>query len=115
MNDRVRMLIEGAEIPSVPHVLQEILTLTSDPAGSSRKLEELILKEPGLVTYLLKTVNSAHYAFTQKINSVQHAIVLLGFSAVKSMASALALIDAFNNLPGLNKTYVLKIWKHSLP
>ncbi len=107
-------IIGSADIPSVPHVLQEILAVTSDPSSSSRMLEEKILQEPGLVTHLLKTVNSAYYGFPQRIASVNQAIVLLGFSAIRSMASGLALIDAFNNLPGLNRRYVLQVWEHCL-
>lgn len=114
MSSPAQRVVEGAEIPSVPHVLQEILRVASDPESSSRDLEELILKEPGMVTHLLKTANSAFFAFAQKVTSVNHAIVLLGFSTVRSIASGLALIDAFHNLPGLNRAYVLEVWKHAL-
>ncbi len=113
-NKNVKNVIDGAEIPSIPHVLQQILALASDPSSSSKDLEKLVLKEPGLVTHLLKTVNSAYYGLGREITSINHAIVLLGYLAVKSIVSGLALIDAFNNIPGLNKEYVLQIWKQSL-
>ncbi len=113
-NTNVKNIIDGAEIPSVPHVLQKILALTSDPGSSSKDLEKLIITEPGLVTHLLKTVNSAYYSLGREITSINHAIVLLGYLAVKSIVSGLALIDAFNNIPGLNKEYVLMVWKQSL-
>ncbi|MFQ5559114.1 MAG: HDOD domain-containing protein [Nitrospinota bacterium] len=110
----VQLIIDSAEIPSVPDVLQDILTLSKDPQASSRQLEQLIRKEPGLVAYLLKTVNSSYYGFPKKISSLNQTIVMLGFSSVQSIASGLMLIDTFNNLPGLNKKYVLTIWDHSL-
>lgn len=114
MSANIKNIVEGADIPSIPHVLQQILMVTNDPNSSSSDLEKLILTEPGLVTHLLKTVNSAYYAFSTKITSVNHAIVMLGFSTVSGIASGLALIDAFNNIPGLNREYVLKVWKHAL-
>jgi HD-like signal output (HDOD) protein len=114
MSTPAEPIIGSADIPSIPHVLEQILAVTSDPSSSSRMLEEKILQEPGLVTHLLKTVNSAYYGFSQKIASVNQAIVLLGFSSIRSMASGLALIDAFNNLPGLNRAYVLQVWEHCL-
>jgi len=114
MNESVETIISGAEIPSIPDVLQKILILADDPDSSTRDLEELVLREPGLVTHLLKTVNSAFYSSRENITSVNRAIVMLGFLAVKSIASGLALIDAFNNIPGLNKKYVMTVWQHSL-
>lgn len=114
MNTTVQAIVNSAEIPSIPHVLQQILSVANDPNSSSQDLEKLIVQEPGLVAHLLKTVNSAYYAFSTKISSINHAIVLLGFSTVSGIASGLALIDAFNNMPGLNKKYVLKVWKHAL-
>ncbi len=114
MNGKVRTIVEGAEIPSVPDVLQRILLMAGNPSSSGGELEKLILQEPGLVTHILKTVNSAYYAFGSKVNSVKQAIFLLGLSTVRSIASGLALIDAFNNLPGLNREYVLQVWTHSL-
>ncbi len=74
----------------------------------------LIATEPALVTHLLKTVNSAYFGCAKKVNSVGHTIVMLGFSTVRSIASGLMLIDAFNNLPGLNQDYVVEVWKCSL-
>ena len=114
MSGKIRTIVDGAEVPSVPDVLQRILVMAGNPSSSGGDLEKLILKEPGLVTHLLKTVNSAYYAFASKVNSVKQAIFLLGFSTVRSIASGLALIDAFNNLPGLNRKYVLQVWTHSL-
>ncbi len=114
MTSPAETIIQGSEIPSVPHVLRKILVLADDPDSSSRDLERLVMQEPGLVTHLLKTVNSAYYATNREITSVNRAIVMLGFLAVKSIASGLALIDAFNNIPGLNKDYVLTVWRQSL-
>jgi HD-like signal output (HDOD) protein len=114
MTDKARRVVEGAEIPSVPHVLQAILALTSDPASSSRELEERILTEPGLVAHLLKTVNSAYFGLPRKVASISQAIILLGFTSVRSIASGLILVDAFNHLPHLTRRYVLTVWTHSL-
>ncbi|MFH2002273.1 MAG: HDOD domain-containing protein, partial [Planctomycetota bacterium] len=66
MRTTVQSIVNGAEIPSIPHVLQRILSVANDPNSSSQDLEKLIVQEPGLVAHLLKTVNSAYYAFSQK-------------------------------------------------
>jgi len=107
-------IVEGIEIPSIPHVLQEILSLTNDPSTSCHDIERLVSSEPGLVTHILKTVNSAFFGTSSEVRSITHAIVMLGFSPVRSIVSGLVLIDVFHNLPGLDNKHVLKVWKHAL-
>jgi HD-like signal output (HDOD) protein len=114
MKNSAQRIIEGAEIPSIPHILQVIVALTNNPRSSSRDLEEKILSEPGLVMRLLKTVNSAYFGLSKTVSSVRHAIVILGYTSVRSIASGLILINTFEHLPGLARRYVLSVWMHSL-
>ncbi|EKD41961.1 MAG: metal dependent phosphohydrolase, partial [uncultured bacterium] len=109
-----KQIVLIADIPPIPHLLQKIMLLTDDPKTTSQKLESLVIQEPALVTKILKSVNSALYSFPSKINSVRHAMIILGFATVKSIASGLALMNAFENIPGIDKNYVLNIWRHGL-
>ena len=111
---RPRDIIKTAEIPSIPHVLQEILSLVDNPQVSSAELEKIVLEEPGLVTNLLRLVNSAYYSLPQRISSIRHSMILLGFSTVKSIAMGLSLIDAFNSMVNVNKEYFLHVWQRAL-
>ncbi len=114
LTSRAAVVVQGAEIPSVPKVLQEILERTRDPDASIAEIEELVRGEPGLVTRLLKTANSALYSFSKEVVSVRQAVVLLGFTTLRSLVSGLALIDAFHNFPGLDQDYVFTVWRRSL-
>jgi len=114
MTDKAQRIVEGASIPSIPHILQSILALTSDPSSTGRELEEKIMAEPGLVTHLLRTVNSAYYGLLRKVSSIRQAVVLLGYTAVRSMASGLIMINTFNQLPRVTRRYLQDVWAHSL-
>jgi putative nucleotidyltransferase with HDIG domain len=114
MTAAAQRIVEGASIPSIPHALQAILDLTSDPASSGRALEEKILAEPGLVTHLLRTVNSVYYGLPRKVSSLRQAIVLLGYTSVRSMATGLILINTFNQLKQITRKYLQAVWMHSL-
>jgi putative nucleotidyltransferase with HDIG domain len=114
MTEIAQRIVEGASIPSIPHVLQSILALTSDPASSGRALEEKIMAEPGLVTHLLRTVNSAAYGLVRRVSSIRQAIVLLGYTSVRSMASGLILINTFHQLPRVARKYLEDVWAHAL-
>ncbi len=109
-----KTIIQSADIPSIPHVLQKILSLADNPRTSSADLEKYVTQEPALVAQLLKWVNSAAYALPSRVSSIAHAMILLGFSTVKSIASGMVLINTFDDVDGLEKAYVNKMWKHTL-
>ncbi len=113
-NPLCRQIIQSANIPSIPHLLQRILNLADDPRTSCADLEELVSHEPGLSARLLKTVNSAYYSLPNKISSIRHTMILLGFSTVKSVASGIILMNTFDNIPGLERDYIFQIWKRGL-
>ncbi len=107
-------IIQSSEIPSIPEILQKILLMAEDPRVSARQLEELIIQEPGLVTHLLKTVNSAFYARPHKVDSIKHSIVILGMNSVRSICSGLMLINSFDNLSGVPKEYIQTVFMQSI-
>lgn len=109
-----KTIVQTAEIPSIPHVLQQILSLADSPSASSADLEKYVTQEPALVAQLLKWVNSAAYSLPQRVSSVAHAMILLGFSTVKSIASGMVLVNAFDDISGLSKDYVHHVWRHTL-
>lgn len=107
-------IIQTADIPPIPHALQRILSLAENPNTTSVELEKLVSQEPALATKLLKWVNSAHYALPRKVSSISHAMILLGFATVKSIASGLMLINTFNDLDLEDREFVHSIWEHTL-
>ena len=107
-------IIQSADIPSIPSVLQEILALADNPKTTAADLERIVSQEPALVAQLLKWVNSAFYSLPRRVSSVSHAMILLGFSTVKSIASGMVLINAFDGISGLTPKYVNTIWQHTL-
>ncbi|MBF0104279.1 MAG: HDOD domain-containing protein [Deltaproteobacteria bacterium] len=114
MKPTPELIVQSAEIPSIPKVLQQILALADRPTTSSADLEKYVTQEPALVVQLLKWVNSAAYALPQRVSSVAHAMILLGFSTVKSIASGMVLVNAFDEVTGLSKDYVRHVWRHTL-
>ena len=114
MTVSAKTIVQSADIPPIPGLLQQILSLADDPRTTSSQLEKLVSQEPSLAAKLLKWVNSAQYALAKRVNSVGHAMVLLGFSTVKSVASGMILINAFDDLHGVSKQVVRGIWEHTL-
>ncbi len=75
-------------IPSMPVVVQKLLSRTGDLASSTAGLEDLIKQDMGLAGRLLKLVNSPFYGLGQQIGSITQAVSIIGLASLKSLAVA---------------------------
>ncbi|HET6806233.1 MAG TPA: HDOD domain-containing protein [Frateuria sp.] len=74
-------------LPRLPSVLPQLLrALKNDNLGGSQ-LAALIGRDPVLVGEVMRVTGSAHYRAAQPINSLQHAVVLLGRDALRRVAT----------------------------
>ncbi len=85
-----------SELPTLPQVVTVILSLIDSPDSSAEDINKVMEKDPSLVGKILKLVNSAYYGLPNKVNSVRQAIVILGFSTVKSLAISASVFDMFD-------------------
>ena len=85
-------------LPSLSAVALEILKVIRREEASLRELAEIISKDPALATKVLRTVNSSFYGLAGKVKTVHHATVVLGMSAVKSVALSFTLVQAIRGM-----------------
>jgi len=102
-----------AELPTLPQVVTVILSLIDSPDSSAEDINKVMEKDPSLVGKILKLVNSAYYGLPNKVNSVRQAIVILGFSTVKSLAISASVFDMFDSSreSGFSRE---EFWTHSI-
>lgn len=84
------------DLPSFSKCIIEInRKLSSDSKQlSASELSNIILKDYGFATKLLKLVNSAYYSSSRgKITTITRAVVLLGFAKVSMAAASLLLFE----------------------
>lgn len=102
------------DIPSLPDVVNKILSLISQPNTPASEVARLISYDPGLTSKVLRMVNSAAYGFQRQISSIQHGIMILGFNNVRGLvlsASIFKLFEGHTHPGGLNHK---QFWEHSL-
>lgn len=81
------------ELPSFPAVLWSVLEKLREPDASMAEIGRLLSADPGLSVRLLRTVNCAAYGMRREVNSVSHAVMLLGRRRVESLVLAVAVQD----------------------
>lgn len=78
-----RLLASKPNFASVRGTAAPILAITAKPNATIRELAAVIEQDPELSTRLLKIVNSGFYGLRNKVESINHTIVLLGWNAIK--------------------------------
>ena len=98
-------------MPAFADHVRELLALTAAEEASLSKLTNLILKSVSLSAKMLRLANSVQYNRSgRRILSVSHAITLLGWEAVRDLASGMHLFEHFRQGPaGLRELMVLSL------
>jgi two-component system cell cycle response regulator len=84
-------------LPTLPGVALEVMRLSLSPEVSIPRMADIILKDVGLSTRILKTVNSPYYAISRNVTNISDALVLLGLQTVKNITLSITVMDSFKN------------------
>ncbi len=97
-------------LPKIYFVLQEAL---NDPDKTFQDIGDIISCDPALTARLLKIVNSPFYGFPSEIETISHAISIIGMSQLADLALATLVIYQFRGIP--NTLFNMeKFWRHSM-
>lgn len=80
-----------SKLPHFQTSALNLLTLSTDSDAALPDIERLFLSDPALTADLLLVANSAEFGFRSRVETVRHAITLLGLERVRALASTIAL------------------------
>lgn len=112
---RVELILQQLEeLPTLPAVAMRVLEVTRDDGSSAREVVDLITSDPALTSRILQLVHRADLGIRGEIHSVDRAVVLLGFDAVRSAALAVSVFQTFSARPtGPGEHFCREdFWKH---
>ncbi|MDA8141657.1 MAG: HDOD domain-containing protein [Desulfobacteraceae bacterium] len=117
MLDRIR---HSHEFPGVSKYIAAInQKLSADPESfHASELADMILKDYGLSSKLLRLANSVAYGFTTgKVTTISRAVVILGYVYVRLIAISLILFEHFkskNQMADLKEEMIRSLWSGML-
>ncbi|MBM3813900.1 MAG: HDOD domain-containing protein [Acidimicrobiia bacterium] len=100
------------ELPAFPSITTKLLQLLSSSDTQVNKLVDLLRSDAALSAELLRRANSALYGFRSQVGSLQHAVMLLGFDQMKSLAMAVSMGAYLKS--ALRIAALRRCWRHSL-
>jgi HD-like signal output (HDOD) protein/tRNA A-37 threonylcarbamoyl transferase component Bud32 len=90
--------------------LQKML---NDPSVQMTDLSKIILSDPVITAKILRMANSSYFGLRQKIDSISHALMLLGLLNVKSILYREGMRQLFQAESPLHQKAVAALWRHS--
>ncbi|HUB27410.1 MAG TPA: HDOD domain-containing protein [Tepidisphaeraceae bacterium] len=97
---RVELILQQLDqLPTLPAVALRVLEVTADTDSSLMEVVKLIGSDQSLTTRILQLVHAAAAGAGHQVTSVERAIVMLGFEAVRSAVLAVSVFETLQGPP----------------
>ena len=87
---------ESIELISLPDVYIRLRNVINTPNSSMSDVAHIIVHDPAITARLLKLVNSSFFGLASKVDTMTHAINLLGTQQVHDLVLATVVVDSFS-------------------
>jgi HD-like signal output (HDOD) protein len=101
-----------AQLISLPDIYIKLKELMDDPDYTMAEVAILVGRDPGMATRFLRVVNSPLYRRIRKIETVSHAVSLLGIREVHDIVLSAAVAEAFEGIQ-TDVMNMQKFWQRS--
>jgi putative nucleotidyltransferase with HDIG domain len=100
-------------IGSPPLVFNKLQEALKDPDMSFKDFEAIISADPSLTARLLKVANSSFYSLDAKVETITHALGVVGVKPLIEMALSTVMVQ---NLKGISPDIldIQSFWKHNI-
>ncbi len=107
-------LVNNSDISSIKSVVSNIIKTISDPSSTAKDLKDIIQIDPPLTAKVLKLANSAYYTTRNKISEIEHAVIWVGYDAVKELALSQKVCEIFDKDESIEGYSRYLLWKNSV-
>ncbi|WP_338771866.1 HDOD domain-containing protein [Massilia sp. METH4] len=98
-------------LPTAPKIVQELVASFDKASVSTEEIARKISLDPVLSAKLLRLANSAYYNLSRSIGTVEDAVLMLGFVAVRTLVISSGLVNGFKSVTGLE---LKDFWRYSM-
>ena len=91
----------------------QLQKMVNDSSMQMTDLSKIILSDPVMTAKILRMANSSYFGLQQKIDSISHALMLLGLQNLKNILYREGMRELFQAESAMHKEAVADLWKHS--
>jgi len=100
------------DLPALPLAAHKLVLLMQQQNCSAADVTGVLSSDQALAGKVLKLANSSFYGLSGKVVSISRAVVVLGFSTIRSMALGLGMAQSVKKVAG--KLDLEAYWRHAL-
>ena len=102
-------IMTAADLPTIPVVAIKVMRLIESENATAEELAKVVASDPAVAARVLKISNSSFYGCQRQIQTLSGAIVVLGFSTLRSLVIAASVKQVYKPY-GLTEKM---LWEHS--
>jgi putative nucleotidyltransferase with HDIG domain len=102
-------IMTAADLPTIPVIAIKVMQLIENESATAEQLAKIVASDPAVAARVLKISNSSFYGCRRQIQTISSAIVILGFSTLRSLVVAASLKQVYKPF-GLTEKM---LWEHS--
>ena len=107
------LIKKNPQISSLPETCFLINEMVNDPNSSFGDVARIINLDTSLSARLLRIVNSPFYCFPQRVETITHAISIIGTEQLRDLALATSVISKFEGID-TDQVDMNAFWRHSV-
>jgi len=92
LRDKIKTI---ANLPTLPHIASRLMRIVNSPTASADTVAALVSQDISLSAKVLRLANSAFYGIPRSVNTLNNAVIILGFKIIQTMVLSLTVFDMF--------------------
>ena len=104
----------SSELSSPPEILVKINEVLGNPESSFEEIGQIIQADTSLSAQLMKIVNSSLFNFPSPIDTISHAVSIIGLQPLKDLALSTCILTSFSGNSKDQADDMRSFWSHSL-
>jgi len=101
-------------LPTLPEVALKVRNKADDPDVNLNQMSDIIGQDPSLSLGMIKVANSPLLGRKVKVETVNQAVTRIGLTQIKSIATAMAIEQAFTSKNKIVSLYLKKSWEKTV-
>jgi signal transduction histidine kinase/HD-like signal output (HDOD) protein len=113
---RLELILRQVDsLPTLPMVAMQVLQVASSESTSAKDVCRTIEADPALSARILRLVHRADVGVSGEVTSLDRAVKLLGFDAVRCAVLAVSVFATYGPIKSAaEESFAVNYWKHSI-
>ena len=112
-DSKFKQIVNSDRLPTLPEVAQRLIEIAKHSDPDTQELCQVIKSDPALSAKILKTVNTAIFAFRPRVETIENAVPRLGTSLIRTLILNFHLAS-FESKDGPSNKVYQDLWRSCL-